>query len=102
MDETPQGGAGGVPAPERDREQDRERQREARREADRTAERAGQREEYRVDGRPPTVTHAGGAVPIDTLRRQPREAHRAEGRPPTVTHDWSDEEEAPAHRRRRK
>ncbi|MGX4735576.1 hypothetical protein [Kitasatospora griseola] len=94
MDEAPQGGAGGVPVPERDRGE--------RRAAGGGEERVEQREEYRVDGRPPTVTHAGGAAPIDTLRRQPREAHRAEGRPPTVTHDWSDEEEAPAHRRRRK
>ncbi|MFJ8439808.1 hypothetical protein [Kitasatospora griseola] len=94
MDETAQSGAGGVPVPERERE--------GQRAAGGGEERVEQREEYRVDGRPPTVTHTGESAPIDTLRRQPREAHRAEGRPPTVTHDWSDGEEAPAHRRRRK
>ncbi|MFD7644557.1 hypothetical protein ACFV4P_28365 [Kitasatospora sp. NPDC059795] len=80
MDETPQGGAGGVPTPEQDR--------------------AEQREAHRAEGRPPTVGHDwpnSEDVPVNDVREVPREAHRAEGRPPTVAHDWPSEEK---HRRR--
>ncbi|MFJ5925535.1 hypothetical protein ACIQF6_23295 [Kitasatospora sp. NPDC092948] len=94
MDEMAQHGAGGMPGPDREGEE--------RRAAARTEEYAEQHEEYRAEGRPPTVPHdwpSGEPAPIHTVRSVPREAHRLEGRPPTVTHDWPAEEEAPAHRR---
>ncbi|MGW4380645.1 hypothetical protein [Kitasatospora sp. NPDC004531] len=88
MEEIPQGGAGGVPTPEQDREQQGYAE-------GRLAHSGEPREDHRAEGRPPTVTHdwpTGSALPGGTLRRRVREDHRAEGRPPTVTHDWPSEE----------
>ncbi|MFD8597942.1 hypothetical protein ACFV1L_23340 [Kitasatospora sp. NPDC059646] len=81
MEETPQGGAGGVPTPERDREEHRDPHQD---------DPLRVRLDYRDEGRPPTVRH-GPASDRETAGDEPahaREDHRAEGRPPTVTHDW--------------
>ncbi|MFG2693094.1 hypothetical protein [Kitasatospora sp. NPDC048407] len=95
MDEMPQGGAGGVPTPE----QDREALREERRAKARTDAPEEQREDHRAEGRPPTVGHdwpSDQAEPVGVLHRRPRENYRAEGRPPTVTHDWPNDQAEPA------
>ncbi len=80
MEETPQGGAGGVPTPEQDREEYRDSHQE---------DPLRVRLDYRGEGRPPTVRH--GPPSDQETAAEPAHApedHRAEGRPPTVTHDW--------------